>query len=785
MSEYSHLRIPLLTLLSHPRCRQSLRAFALQEHSEETICFIEDVEGLRELCTAWQAEKERTQQSAPQQQQAGPRSSFAGSGCGAEFKRPSDLEAAAEEEELLYALPASSIPPSPAQSATRSISSVSLQSPLHRHSLLSGASQRRDSDTSQLRDFTFPVLASSSPAAAGLRLDASRSSILNARGEAVNAVSLVTEAAMKIWSKYQPGSQWAVSWHPEQLRAVQAAIRAGGGRLDSPLLFNGQEELEIENVQAGTLSRFYGTNDYRRLCDLLLAELAHGVQALTAAQPSRFAAHSGDSKPAASASAASALQSASLLSAIAETKERRDSRQAAEGRLNGTVNLSTILRMDTAISVSGTPTRCSPPASPPAEECDSPASPASPALASRQPLRLRKGRSLLSLHLQQDGDEVDSEDERKTATPPIRQSSSLHILLPRRSPKTAATAAAADDSRPRPVVPQLQAIRRLSEFGSPSPSVGSSNRQRGSSAAVSPASPSACSSPAGELEMLCQHGFFLFHYSPLGSQLLRSYMASEWSLDNYDCLLAMDAYSSRAMSDGSRRREAKAVFHSFLSVHSKHEVTFPSELRQELTRALSSPQPLPCSLFDAVFDVVLQTVRIDVFRRFVRSAAYHRLSARMRDSLSPPAARTGCSLPAVSRVSQAALSTPPLLAFSDVLADAELLAAYTAFCQREHSEEHALFYQAALRYQQLDRSDAEQVNSTVQQIHSRYVEEGADYEVHLPLQLKTELRREMAYPHPELYDKAMAFVVAVMREDSGKRFMSSLECRNAVRKRSI
>ena len=777
MSEYSHLRIPLLTLLSHPRCRQSLRSFALQEHSEETICFIEDVEGLRELYTAWRAEKDRTQQQ---------HSALAGNGDGqSELKLPAELELAAEEDDSLAA-PVCSVPESPAHS-TRSVNSVSLQSPLHRHSLLlSGVGNRRDSDTAALRDFTFPITAaaasSSSSSAVGLRLIASRSSIVNARGQPVSAVGLVTEAAMKIWSKYQPGSQWAVSWHPEQLRAVQSAIKAGGGRLDSPLLFNGQEELEIENVQGGTLSRFYATNDYRRLCDGLLTELALSVQhALAAAQTSKFSANPPvHAKPAVAAPATSVLQSASLLSAIAETKERKDSR--LEGRLNGTVNMSTILRMDTALSVSCTPTGVSSPASP-RDGCDSPASPASPPAVSHAPLRLRKGRSLLSLNLQQEADaalsEADSEDEWKTATPPLRQSSSLHILLPRRSlPVTAAT----EEETGLKAAPRLQAIRKVSEV--PSPSSPPADRVRsGSSALGSPASPS-CSSPAaGELELLCQHGFFLFHFSPLGSQLLRAYMGSEWSLDNYDCLLAIDAFSSRAMSDGCRRREAKAIFHSFLSVHSKHEVTFPSDMRAELTRALSLSQtPLPCGLFDPVFDVVLQTVRIDVFRRFVRSAAYQKLSARMRDRLSPPAAKP-CSLPAVSRVSQVSLG-PSALSFADVLNDSELLSAYTAFCQHEHSEENVLFYQSAQRYRELDRSDPEEINLLVQRIYARHVVENSDYEVHFPLQLKTELKREMAYPHPELYDKAIAFVVAVMREDSGKRFLANgLECRNAVRKR--
>jgi hypothetical protein len=308
---------------------------------------------------------------------------------------------------------------------------------------------------------------------------------------------------------------------------------------------------------------------------------------------------------------------------------------------------------------------------------------------------------------------------------------------------------------------------------------------RCSSAAISsPGSPS-CSSSAGELELLCQRGFFLFHFNPLGSQLLRAYMTSEWSLDNYDCLLAIDAFSSRAMTDSSRRREAKAIFHSFLSTHSKHEVTFPSELRAELTATLTgcSQAPLSCGLFDSVFDVVLQTVRIDVFRRFVRSAAYQKLSARMRDRLSPPAVKSSSSLPAISRVTQASL-TPAALSFTDVLNDSELLSAYTGFCRREHSEEYVLFYQAAQRYRELDRSDPEEINVSVERIYARYVVENSDYEVHFPLQLKTEMKREMAYPHPELYDKAMAFVVAVMREDSGKRFLSSLECRNAVRKRS-
>ena len=59
-SAYVHLRIPLLILLSHPKARASLRAFALSEHSEETISFIEDVEALRELYPTWRYERDHS-----------------------------------------------------------------------------------------------------------------------------------------------------------------------------------------------------------------------------------------------------------------------------------------------------------------------------------------------------------------------------------------------------------------------------------------------------------------------------------------------------------------------------------------------------------------------------------------------------------------------------------------------------------------------------------------------------------------------------------------------------
>ena len=888
---YTHLRIPLLTLLSHPKGRASIKAFALAEHSEETISFIDDVEGLRQLYPLWVAEKES---KTVQQQQQQPYTTTA-------------LTLSVEEDDTVPQLPLSPRSAySPSQQSVSSASHSSLLSPIHRHSVFSCRSSVSSQDNVlALRDFTFHIAdnptahplphlsASLSPATQpSTRVsNVHRASLLNTRGEALGVTSVVNEAATKIWQKYQPGAQFAISWHPLHLREVQAEIRRGGGRIDSPLVFNGQEEKEIENVQAGTLARYYSSREYARLVDDLLVELAASVYNSLSAQPSA-------DRPTTAAASSAAPPTVNGQKEKERERAQEEERRTSKSKdplvhKSSVVNVANILRFDSGVS------SCS-------SDSASPSAPSSPVLgAGNSPSAapstphtphhvLHRGLSLKSMHRTDITDSEDSEDDKDGGSPVIRASRTIQFLIPGRgkrsskekdsnntttdnnsasSSSTQHQSASTSNSpeqrlpaRPSTAAPML----RSSSFRRPPPPILRTS-SLASSADIQPLSPGSASPTASgrsptrrnglmetrdgagwaypDMELLSTYGFFIFHFNPLGSQLIRHFMTAEWSVDNYDFLLAVDQFSTRAMSDRERRKEAKSIYQMFLSPESKREVTFPSDMRNDLIRVLQAADVdssnglggggwLPVELFDSVLEVVLQTVRTDVFRRFLRSSTFVELNVVMRaryekiknasTSTAPSAVRLPPLQPAAiasagmtrqgSRSLVDSNGATPLdserqrrsetvtfdsntttttttnnhhsgrtttkhakhitLTFTDVLNEPRLLHLYTQFCKREHSEENVLFYQDVSKYHTLHhtKADIDHIDSMAQSIYQRYIAVDASFELPLNAAIRSNIQKELNFLHPSMFDEAMGVAVHTMREDSGKRFLRSEEC---------
>ena len=921
---YTHLRIPLLTLLAHPKGRQSIKAFALAEHSEETISFVDDVEGLRQLYPLWLAEKEsKTQQPQPdvatKSATAASSSSLLSVSVDRYDKSTSEqypLSLSVEEDDTVPQLPSSPRSAySPSQQSSVSSTHSSLLSPLHRHSVFScRSSVSSQENVLALRDFTFhiadnptahplpPLTASLSAASHHSTRPANvhRTSLLNTRGEALSVTSVVNEAATKIWQKYQPGAQFAISWHPLHLREVQAEIRRGGGRIDSPLVFNGQEEKEIENVQAGTLARYYTSREYARLIDDLLFELGTSVYNALSAQPAA-------DRPTTAAATAAGLSTINEQKEVekerARVRERRTSRDRdrdkdrdkdplpVAGTKSSVVNVANILRFDSGVSSCSSDSASSPsaPSSPVLGATDSPSNAPSSPLTTHHVLH--RGLSLRSLQPTDHADSSEEDDDEKDGgSPAIRASKTIQFLIPGRgkcsskekdnnnnSPATdnnhsnsisKPSSNSHSPEQPRPIRPSTAApILRSSSFRrAPPPILRTSSLA--TSADVQPLSPGSasptgsgrspirrnglmeCRDGAGlaypDMELLSTYGFFIFHFNPLGSQLIRHFMTAEWSVDNYDFLLAVDLFSTRAMSDRERRKEAKSIYQMFLSPESKREVTFPSDMRNDLMRLLQAADVdsssgcggggwLPVELFDSVLEVVLQTVRTDVFRRFLRSSTFAELNGVMRarydklktasTSNAPSAVRLPplqppTSLPAVigrqgSRSLVDSNGAPTAvdserqrrsetvtadynngstnhgrtttqhikhtkhaaLCFTDVLNDPRLLQTYTQFCKREHSEENVLFYQDVSKYHSLHHSKAsiDDIDSMAQNIYRRYIAVDASFELPLNTTIRSNIKKELNFLHPSMFDDAINVAVNTMREDSGKRFLRSEE----------
>ena len=909
MSMYTHLRIPLLTLLSHPKGRQSIKAFALAEHSEETVSFIDDVEGLRQLYPLWIAEKDSKAQQQPPStttRAVGSSSLLAVSADLHGGEQQQTLSLSLEEDDTVPQLPVSPRSPySPSQqSSISSASHSSLLSPLHRHSVFSCRSSVSSSQDNvlALRDFTFhiadnptahplpPLSALDSPATqpSNRTTTAHRASLLNTRGEALSVTSVVNEAATKIWQKYQPGAQFAISWHPLHLREVQAEIRRGGGRIDSPLVFNGQEEKEIENVQAGTLARYYASREYARLVDELLVELATAVDNVLSAQPATERPQT------------AAAVSGTGLSTIAEQKEKERARerrtskekesQPAPGNKSSIVNVANILRFDSGVSSCSSDSTSSPsaPSSPIIGSADSPTHVMAPSPLTTHHV-LHRGLSLKSMQRTDTVDSgEDSEDDKDGKCPSIRPSKTIQFIIPGRCKRNSNEKGSNVDSSQSTSNGSSSSSRSVSSTHSPEqqppirPStaapMGRSNSFRrppppllrtsslATSADVQPLSPVSPSPTASsrspsrrnglmesrdgaglgyfDFELLSQYGFFIFHFNPLGSQLIRHFMTAEWSVDNYDFLLAVDQFSIRAMSDRERRKEAKSIYQMFLSPESKREVTFPSDMRNDLVRTLQAADVdsgsgcaggggwLPVELFDSVLEVVLQTVRTDVFRRFLRSSTFVELNAVMQaryeklKNASTPSVSIAVRLPplqaatapvasaATSRHSSRSIadstgaadgerqrrhettasdshhttghttSRPAIkhnkhatLSFTDVLNEPRLLHSYTQFCKREHSEENVLFYQDVSKYHALHVSKAaiDDIDAMAQAIYRRYITVDASFELPLNAAIRSNIKKELNFLHPSMFDDAVAVSVHTMREDSGKRYLRSEE----------
>ena len=58
-------------------------------------------------------------------------------------------------------------------------------------------------------------------------------------------------------------------------------------------------------------------------------------------------------------------------------------------------------------------------------------------------------------------------------------------------------------------------------------------------------------------------------------------------------------------------------------------------------------------------------------------------------------------------------------------------------------------------------------------IHSRYIARDGPYEVHLPLSMRSAISSQLNLLHPDTVADAISFVLDVIREDSGKRFVRS------------
>ena len=802
MTTYHHLRIPLLTLLSHPKGRASLKAFALAEHSEETVSFIEDVEALRELYPMWNAEQTaRAQRALRPQLTPNSSSSPRPHAVSVPSPVPAPLDVPDEEEDAgtINSRLRSHLPsPTSPQSGARSLQSISLFSPLQRHSLLSSRTAPLVG-CDGLREFTFTSQLSSP--AHSVRVEGGRGSLLNAKGDVVSAVSVVNESASKIWAKYQPHAQFAISWDPAALRDVQAEIRRGGGRIESPLVFNGQEDREIENVQGGTLTRYYATKDYRRLVDDLLTELALSVYSTLAA-------------------------SASLMGkGVGVEWGRGDGEKDKERDVAVLVNFEQGLKGN--VNVVGLAATRSPRS----------------ARAAEAQFTLSRGKSLRAVKeaaapvgAAEDSGE-NSEDDGGRLMAVSRANTTFHPKLKAARPnKINVNANPTALSRPGTAGPGLSRHRIIaipSDLAdvaplSPVTPVSPSSRAvtgAGVRAVLSPRPPTAgssCSSPTSsslsslhallspsEAEFLSSHGFFLFHFNPLGSQLIRSFMQAEYSVDNYDFLLAVDQFSSRAMDERQRRKEAKAIYQTFLSPNSKREVTFPSDMRADLHRRVGAhtaaaddrDAALDAGLFDGILDVVLSTVRTDVFRRFLRSPLFGDLNALLverwnrsrEEPLSPSAAKAkgltsrdsaGSRAPSRSSAGSVSAEEAVGVSFNEVLADEALLSAYVSFCKREHSEENVLFYVEARRYASLQRGAVaiEEVDRQARAIHAQYVASDAPFEVHLPPALRASITSELNFLHPEIFQDAVRFVVDIMRKDSGKRFLRTPAATKGVKK---
>ena len=324
---------------------------------------------------------------------------------------------------------------------------------------------------------------------------------------------------------------------------------------------------------------------------------------------------------------------------------------------------------------------------------------------------------------------------------------------------------------------------------------------------ISPLSPSstrrAYISVAADSEMAAV--FETFNSNPLGVQILRSFMITEFSVDNYDFVLSIIKLQSRYLSLEEIRARLLFIYATFLEKNSKHEVTFPSPMRKELQKIFNTNSDALAAadvhVFDAIAYVVMSTIKTDIMRRFVRSTVYQEMIKDFAERNRERRDETQTKLPspsptarnsAILSLSSSPLSSPKsessAVSLDFVLNDDDLLHSFHHFCQREHSDENIRLYVAVRDYRKAhkelgDRALVEQgdIFNIAHKVFTDFIEPTAPFLVTLSSDIRNAIQVDLYSGRGDIFDDAVNCAIDRMRTDSFARYLRSNDYAAAMR----
>ncbi|PRP89828.1 regulator of G-protein signaling [Planoprotostelium fungivorum] len=188
----------------------------------------------------------------------------------------------------------------------------------------------------------------------------------------------------------------------------------------------------------------------------------------------------------------------------------------------------------------------------------------------------------------------------------------------------------------------LIALARLKEYISrsetshPSQAWADSIRESEEQQKVIPSSINATLYSSGEivpkfLALTSNSNFLQFLDTPLTLQYFRSFLRSEFSLENLNSCLEMRQWQLMTSSE-EKNCSAKRIYEDFVRPEAPHEINISHVNKEELQNKFEDPNFDPSQdekLFDAIYNEIIDLMRLDSLERFKRTPSYHQLVHRM------------------------------------------------------------------------------------------------------------------------------------------------------------
>jgi hypothetical protein len=131
------------------------------------------------------------------------------------------------------------------------------------------------------------------------------------------------------------------------------------------------------------------------------------------------------------------------------------------------------------------------------------------------------------------------------------------------------------------------------------------------------------------------------------------------------------------------------------------------------------------------------------------------------------------------------LNNLPIITLHQVFSDAELLQSYISFCTREHSDENILFYCCVNEFKAnaMNERNKEYLQYWAEYIFNQFLVPQSEFEIPCAPRIRESIRRELQFPHPQMFDILQYTIYGLLQGDSGLRYLKSWDYCNIILKR--